>query len=136
MFGSLAAKWTVSRSYRTSVYDWRLTDDFGLPSSTSPSSPIRNETANEQSWCLECVTSDPWITSAYRQSAIDGHPVTLVQARVGTKEAWESQSHPYRKFVKSVPTLVRWTKAGPQNRLDKFGDLTSLDSLKEFFESK
>ncbi|KAI9020441.1 hypothetical protein DFJ74DRAFT_707501 [Hyaloraphidium curvatum] len=79
--------------------------------------------ANEQSWCLECVTADPWIVSAYREAVLEGHRVVLVQARVGTKE-------------ESVPCLLKFEDGQAVAKLDRYVHLTDLDALKRFFTSK
>ena len=115
----------------------RFVSRWNVVSKHFPAITANYQTANEQSWCLECATSDPWIIAAARQVTAAGHPVTLVQARVGPLNAWEDKEHPYRTLTKSVPAILKYVrgKEGPQTRLDKYSQLTDLPTLKEFFSS-
>jgi len=83
-----------------------------------------------KSWCPDCSHTQPLIHAAFA-----GTNAVVVKAPVGEKSDWKEQpKHPYRSppaSVTMIPTLVRWTKDGPQERLVE-GEMVDLGDLTAF----
>ncbi|KAI8987621.1 hypothetical protein BDF20DRAFT_814340 [Mycotypha africana] len=69
-----------------------------------------------ESWCPDCVIADPRIRKAV--STVENS--ILLEAPVGGRNDWKGNAdHPYRvRFnVPAIPTLFKWTAAGPGDKL-------------------
>ncbi|KAI9357249.1 hypothetical protein DFJ73DRAFT_657200 [Zopfochytrium polystomum] len=70
------------------------------------------EASTGQSWCPDCVVSDPKI----RRSVFSVPEAILIEAPVGPRAVWRDRNHPYRKHAllsaTSVPTLYEFNKDG------------------------
>ncbi|KAI9140374.1 hypothetical protein BKA69DRAFT_1012695, partial [Paraphysoderma sedebokerense] len=73
-----------------------------------------------QSWCPDCVIADPKIRKALLQ-AQDKDSLTLIECLVGERAVWRSPDNYYRTHplikLSAIPTLCKWSKAGPQGKL-------------------
>ncbi|ORZ13078.1 hypothetical protein BCR42DRAFT_355321 [Absidia repens] len=83
-----------------------------------------------ESWCPDCVIADPLI----RKSLLNVPNAVLIEAPVGVRDEWKGNtSHPYRvKFdVPAIPTLYKWSKAGPGARLveEEAADINKLNAF-------
>jgi len=89
-----------------------------------------------QSWCADCVISDPWVRSAAKTTQI-----SLLEAPVGDREAWKGEhgaDNFYRKQYKLtvVPTIIKFGTDGKEvARLEDQADCTNLTILTSFFKS-
>ncbi|KAJ3019193.1 UNVERIFIED_CONTAM: hypothetical protein HDU68_010793 [Siphonaria sp. JEL0065] len=65
-----------------------------------------------QSWCPDCVISDPLI----RKAILKVPDSTLIEAPAGDRPTWKNPDHPYRKHEElkatNVPTLYEFGKDG------------------------
>ncbi|KAI9334866.1 hypothetical protein BDR26DRAFT_805172 [Obelidium mucronatum] len=68
--------------------------------------------ASGQSWCPDCVISDPLI----RKAILKVPDSTLIEAPAGDRPTWRNPDHPYRKHEQlkstNVPTLYEFGKDG------------------------
>lgn len=70
-----------------------------------------------KSWCPDCAAADEPIRAAAAEAGM-----TLVEVPVGERHEYKGvptnpyRVHPQIKLV-SVPTIIKWTKAGPGGRL-------------------
>ncbi|KAJ9071128.1 hypothetical protein DSO57_1000796 [Entomophthora muscae] len=89
-----------------------------------------------KSWCSDCVDADPKIKSHITEKE-EG---SFIECPVGDRASWKGVAdHPYRVHpqasLKAIPTLIRWTKEGPQNRLVE-EECSDDDLLKKFFNNE
>ncbi|KAK4510545.1 uncharacterized protein ATC70_004976 [Mucor velutinosus] len=69
-----------------------------------------------ESWCPDCVIADPLV----RKAIIPVQNAILLEAPVGARNEWKGNTtHPYRvRFnVPAIPTLFKWSAAGPGEKL-------------------
>ncbi|KAI8645628.1 hypothetical protein BD408DRAFT_411268 [Parasitella parasitica] len=69
-----------------------------------------------ESWCPDCVIADPLV----RRAIIPVKDAILIEAPVGDRNEWKGNStHIYRtRFgVPAIPTLFKWSAAGPGEKL-------------------
>ncbi|KAI8580968.1 hypothetical protein K450DRAFT_233982 [Umbelopsis ramanniana AG] len=87
---------------------------------------------NDESWCPDCVIADPlvrkWVGKVPNS--------VLLEAPVGTRSEWKLNStHIYRInpniSLRAIPTLIRWTKNGPDGRLveEECADQAKLEAF-------
>ncbi|GAA5816505.1 hypothetical protein MFLAVUS_010034 [Mucor flavus] len=65
-----------------------------------------------ESWCPDCVIADPLV----RKAVLQVKDSILLEAPVGGRDEWKGNTtHPYRvRFsVPAIPTLYKWSTAGP-----------------------
>eukprot|EP01104_Vermistella_antarctica_P018395 TRINITY_DN678_c0_g1_i2.p1 TRINITY_DN678_c0_g1~~TRINITY_DN678_c0_g1_i2.p1 ORF type:complete len:236 (+),score=36.49 TRINITY_DN678_c0_g1_i2:153-860(+) len=89
-----------------------------------------------KSWCPHCVKAEPFVRNAI--SASPGRSVTL-DCPVGWRNEWKNNpTHVYRTHslvqCDSVPTLIKWRKDGPVDRLVG-SDCYSRVKVRRFFNS-
>eukprot|EP00898_Chlorokybus_atmophyticus_P006737 jgi/Chlat1/7064/Chrsp56S06724 len=69
-------------------------------------------------WCPDCHRALPILEAAFARLS----HTTVLRCDVGTREAWRKPAFPLRidkrLNVVCVPTLLRWSKEGPRDRLD------------------
>jgi len=87
---------------------------------------------NNESWCPDCVIADPLVRKWVKKVPDS----VLLEAPVGTRSEWKLNStHIYRTnpdiALKAIPTLIRWTKNGPDGRLveEECGDPAKLETF-------
>jgi len=87
-----------------------------------------------KSWCPDCVASDPILDEAL---STFNKPTIVFEAPVARAEYKGNPNYPYRKHpqiqLTGVPTLVHWTKEGPQARLVEH-DITK-ENTEKFLKS-
>ncbi|KAI8062349.1 uncharacterized protein B0P05DRAFT_556633 [Gilbertella persicaria] len=90
-----------------------------------------NETPEtSESWCPDCVVADPLI----RKAVLSVENSILIEAPVGFYDQWKGKTdHPYRVRFKltAIPTLFKWTAAGPGEALVE-DDCADADKLAKF----
>ncbi|KAI9277791.1 hypothetical protein BY458DRAFT_85564 [Sporodiniella umbellata] len=86
-----------------------------------------------ESWCPDCVIADPLV----RKALIPVKDALLLEAPVGLRNDWKGNAtHPYRtQFgVSAIPTLFKWTTAGPGDRLVE-EDCADIEKLEKFVKN-
>merc|ERR1711916_236725 len=86
-----------------------------------------------ESWCSDCVISDPIIRGNVPQGA------TLVECPVGDRAVYKNNpDHPYRTHpeiaLTAIPTLIAWGQDGPGARLVE-GECHSQEAVVELYAS-
>ncbi|CAO3647149.1 unnamed protein product [Mucor hiemalis] len=83
-----------------------------------------------ESWCPNCVIANPLV----RKVILQVKDSILLEAPVGGRNEWKGNTtHPYRvKFqVPAIPTLYKWTAAGPGDKLVE-EDCANVEKLHKF----
>ncbi|KAG2192646.1 hypothetical protein INT46_001104 [Mucor plumbeus] len=83
-----------------------------------------------ESWCPDCVIADPLV----RKAIIPVKDAILLEAPVGARNEWKGNTtHPYRvRFnVPAIPTLFKWSAAGPGEKLVE-EECADADKLAKF----
>ncbi|CAG8565077.1 10269_t:CDS:2 [Acaulospora morrowiae] len=88
------------------------------------------------SWCPDCVIADPLIRRHFSNEA---HPESvLVEVPVGTRSQYKGRpDNPYRTHpriqLKAIPTLIKWSANGSDDKSLVEDECSRDDMLKKFF---
>ncbi|KAI9347054.1 thioredoxin fold domain-containing protein [Pilaira anomala] len=92
-----------------------------------------DEPETSESWCPDCVIADPLV----RKAVLQVKDSILVEAAVGGRSEWKGNAaNPYRVRynVPAIPTLFKWSTAGPGDSLVE-DDCADYEKLIKFVEN-
>eukprot|EP00004_Rigifila_ramosa_P016203 TRINITY_DN3823_c0_g1_i2.p2 TRINITY_DN3823_c0_g1~~TRINITY_DN3823_c0_g1_i2.p2 ORF type:complete len:139 (+),score=27.39 TRINITY_DN3823_c0_g1_i2:523-939(+) len=108
----------VIRAEKTSDFETRLKEALSEEGAAVFAVFFGSEQDTGESWCPDCVIADPLIRAVVREVPNS----ILLECPVGDRADYKNKpEHPYRTHpgirLTSVPTLIRWTAEGPQERV-------------------